>query len=113
MIKDFDNMQLVCEKWAPIAQEYAKFLNRYSMQTVCVISGETFLGYTMKVFADEEKYLDLSFNNKQFCLEEKQINELLGVIENLSVAAFYEKEDELSSQDEPTEFVEDEEDLYF
>ncbi len=92
MLKNNKKFELICEKWAPVAQEYAKFLNRYGLQTVCIISGKTFMGALIKVFADEDKYLELSMNNKQFNLEEKQISELLTVIETLSVAAFYEDE---------------------
>lgn len=92
MLNKDNKFELICEKWAPVAQEYAKFLNRYGMQTVCIVSGKTYMGQLIKVFADEERYLELSLNNLQFNLEEKQINELLGVIESLSIAAFYSDE---------------------
>ena len=89
--------ELICEKWAPIAQEYAKFLNRYGLQTICIISKNTHMGHVIKVFADESQYLDLAMNNKQFVLEEKHINELLTAIEALSMAAFYANEYEEQS----------------
>jgi len=92
MLKSNNKFELICEKWAPVAQEYAKFLNRYGLQTICIVSGKTYMGQLIKVFADEERYLELSLNNLQFNLEEKQINELLGVIETLSIAAFYADE---------------------
>ena len=92
MLNSNSKFELICEKWAPIANEYAKFLNRYGMQTICIISKTTCMGPIMKVFADEDKYLELSMNNKHFVLEENQINELLKAIETLSIAVFYSDE---------------------
>lgn len=117
MLNCNSKFELICEKWAPVAQEYARFLNRYGMQTICVISKKTYMGQMMKVFASGDKYLDLSMNNKQFVAEEKQINELLTVIETLSIAAFYSDEYEEQNNVEDVseyeiDYYEDEDNKY-
>ena len=91
-------LTLITQKWAPCALEYAKFLNSFGLNPISVISGNSRYGYIISVFADEEEYLNISLYNEHFNNTEKQINELLNIIESLSVALFY-KSDYLDNYD--------------
>lgn len=95
-----EKMELICEKWAPLAQEYAKFLNRHGLPTVSVITKRNELGYVMSVYSLEEKYLEISLNNTKFIEEEKQLNTLLQVIEALAIRLFLEEEEDDEDTDE-------------
>ena len=85
-----NSLTLITRKWAPLAKEYAKFLNINGIETVSIITDNTYYGYEISVFADEEDYLKISFENEKFNEQEKHINELLDTIESLSRALFDE-----------------------
>lgn len=110
-----DNMVLITKRWAPIAREYTIFLNRHKLQTVYIISGNNYLGYEISVYADEEKYLELSLD-EDFELEEKQFLFLFDTIEYLAkmwqeeIIEREALEDELDGPD--NEFDENEADVF-
>lgn len=81
MIKDFE---LITRMWAPLAMEYCKFLGRYNLETVSIVTSKSHLGYEMDIFADGDKYMHLIFTNEKFNKEELQITELLDVIKRLT-----------------------------
>lgn len=83
------NYGLISEKWSPTAQEYIKFLSRYGLNPVGVISKRTKQGYFLKIYADEDKYLDLALNNRTFIAEEGQLTELLEIIEKLMIILLF------------------------
>lgn len=78
-----DSMQLITKMWAPLALEYVKFLNRYGLETIAIITGTIYAGIEMSVFADEEKYLKLTEINDKFNQEETQFMTLFDLIETL------------------------------
>ena len=90
-------LELICTKWMPLAQEYAKFLNRYKLDTLTVVTKKSCIGYDMGVYADGEKYLKLVSESSQFVQEEKQLDDLFGVIEALYLVTFC---DSLNMEDE-------------
>ena len=83
MAESQERMDCIAKLWAPIALEYAKFLFRHNLETICVISKRMFLGHEMQVFADVKKYNELRENIK-FREEEKQIMSLLLEIQDLN-----------------------------
>lgn len=70
--------------WTPLALEYIKFLNRYGLETISMLTGKTHLGYEMAVYADGYDYLRLTATNEQFNKEEEQITDMLNTIEELT-----------------------------
>lgn len=113
MMEKYTNFQVICEKWAPLAQEYAKLLNRYGLTTITALTVISDLGYNMKVFADEEKYLDLAVNNKRFIEEEKQISDLLYVIEKLAYTLYHIDDDLYECDEIDDEYDDDEYSLFY
>lgn len=91
---------LITKMWAPLALEYAKFLNRYNLETVAIITGRTFLGCEISVFADEEKYLELTENNTHFNQEEAHITDLINVIWNTTEMLCSIPDDEYEDEDD-------------
>ena len=91
MLKDYNSLELICIKWMPLAQEYAKFLNRYNLNTLTIVTSEKDIGYNMAVFADGAEYLRLSLEDSQFSSEEKKLDELFKVIESLYTVLFNEE----------------------
>lgn len=73
-------MTFLCDMWRISAEEYMAFLERYGIK--CLGIHIIFRDKTV-IFADEEKYLDLSLNNKKFDEAEKQIIKLLERSEKL------------------------------
>ena len=75
------NLVKICKMWTPLAKEYIKFLQRYALDTVSMLSWETDERCHMTIYADEERYLNLSLNSNRFRAEERQLTELLSAIE--------------------------------
>lgn len=89
-----NNFVLICERWHPLAGEYVKFLNRNGLDTIMVLENHKGV-YSAKVYADEEKYLKLSFNDTRFAAEEKHIDELIEIVYRLlNVIIKQDKENE-------------------
>lgn len=104
-----NKFELICERWAPIALEYMKFLRRYEIEAVAIISKREYLGCSLKIFGDEDKYLKLSLEDSRFNAEEKQITELLDTIEKMALIMYYETK---ITDVEELEFYEDYSDEY-
>ena len=79
-----ERKELVCKLWLPLANEYVKFLKRYEFDTLSIITSISDIGLMVSIYANEEKYLRLSLEDKKFMAEERQILELLDGIERLS-----------------------------
>ena len=112
------SLSLITRKWAPTAMEYSKFLNRYGFETVCIITGRSYYGCIIDVYADEDEYLKISFENEVFNNEENQINELLKTIESLFLALLdddYEEDEEedFDEYEEVDDDIEQKGDTYF
>ncbi len=101
MEKRNKKMELITTMWAPLALEYSKFLNRYKLETICIVRGRTTLGYDISIFADGDAYWKLSQTNNQFNKEEDQITELLATIKDLTGMIYlFSMEDEWDCDDE-------------
>lgn len=74
------NMTFLCDMWRISAEEYMAFLTRYDIK--CLGIHIIFRDRTV-IFVDEDKYLELSLNDKKFIEAEKQIIKLLERSEKL------------------------------
>ncbi len=74
------NMTFLCEMWKFSAEEYMQFLERNGIKCLAV---QIIFKNRTAVFADEDKYLELSFGNSKFNEAEKQIIKLLERSEKL------------------------------
>ena len=77
----FNNMTLITEMWATNALEYVKFLSRYNIETVAIITTSTIMGRKMAVYANGDEYLKFALNDERFIKEEAQISSLLRTVE--------------------------------
>ena len=100
MAKKGEQMGCVATMWSTIALEYARFLLRHNLETICVLSKRIFLGYEMQVFTNLDKYNDLR-KDKNFREEEKQIVGLLLEIQDLNdeIESYYEAEEDSEEND--------------
>ena len=92
-------MTFLCDMWRISAEEYMAFLKRYDVK--CLGIHIIFRDRTA-IFADEERYLDLSLNDKNFIEAEKQIIKLLERSEKL-LAKFTELASRNSSKQDELE----------
>lgn len=107
-MNNFNNFSYILEDWGPIVNEYAKFLKRYGLDTIIVLIRLNNYGiYEARLFADEDKYLELATKNTHFILEENQIKELLEYIKILFETATV-VDDEFQSEEDY-----DEDDEYY
>lgn len=67
-------MTFLCDMWRFSAEEYMQFLGRNGIKCLGVY---IVFRNRIVIFVDEEKYLDLSLNDKNFIETEKQIIKLL------------------------------------
>lgn len=74
-----NNMQLVCRMWKFSAMEYMKFLKRYGIECYGI---SIVYGTNIAVYANEEKYLSLSLEDNKFNQNEKQLIDLLKLLES-------------------------------
>jgi len=107
-MKKKEDYVVIYEKWAPIALEYAKFLNRYKMKTISVITGAMNIGFVMAVYADEKRYLKLATKNKKFIEEEKHMMHLLDTIQTMYTNLREEASRQIEELDELEELDDDE-----
>lgn len=100
------NMELVCRMRKLSAVEYMKFLERHDVE--CFGLGIAF-DENIAIYADEAKYLQLSIEDNKFNSNEKQLLNLLQLIEKIVEDTAKNGVDQNNKTiDEKQEFDEDE-----
>lgn len=74
-----NRMELVSRMWKFSAWEYMEFLKRHGIECFGLSIA---YGANVAVYADEDKYLELSLNDELFNKNEKQLVNLLKLLEN-------------------------------
>lgn len=99
-------MQFLCEMWKFSAEEYMTFLNRNGIKCFSI---QIIYRNRVLIYADEERYLHLSINDRKFDEDEKQILKLLERSEALvdkfielaaKIEANHEHSEEMPQQNE-------------
>ena len=91
------NMELLCRMWKFSAMEYMQFLKRYDIE--CFALGVAF-GENLAIYADEEKYLQFSIQDNKFNENEKQLINLLELLEEIIEQSAMLEEGDLENYDE-------------
>lgn len=94
-----NNMEVICRLKRFSAMEYIKFLKFYDVECFGfgIVHGEN-----MAVYANEDKYLEVSFTNPTFNSCEKQLISTLELVEDLAIE-LRKLQGILKKYDEPTE----------
>lgn len=75
-----NGMELLCRMWKFSAIEYMEFLERHGINCfgISVLFGEN-----VAIYANEEKYLQISVEDEKFNRNEKQLLDLLELMEKM------------------------------
>jgi len=100
-------MEFLCDMWRFSAEEYMAFLSRRGIENFGVYI--TFRN-RIAIYADEDKYLDVSINDQIFNQDEKQLIKLLERAEVLvdKFMEFMAKFNAENIEDKSLDFDEDE-----